>query len=67
MTSCKQAIKANHHLDHKQAQALLDNLHKCENPFNCPHGRPVLIHFSPSDLQTMFKRIQDPHESDGWE
>ena len=66
MTSCKQAIKANHHLDHKQAQALLDNLHKCENPFNCPHGRPVLIHFSPSDLQTMFKRIQDPHESDGW-
>ncbi|WP_429970703.1 DNA mismatch repair endonuclease MutL [Fructilactobacillus sp. Tb1] len=67
MTSCKQAIKANHHLDHKQAQALLDNLHNCENPFNCPHGRPVLIHFSPSDLQTMFKRIQDPHEANGWE
>ncbi|WP_395389465.1 DNA mismatch repair endonuclease MutL [Fructilactobacillus frigidiflavus] len=67
MTSCKQAIKANHHLDQKQAQALLDNLHNCENPFNCPHGRPVLIHFSPSDLQTMFKRIQDPHEANGWE
>lgn len=67
MTSCKQAIKANHHLDQKQAQALLDNLHNCENPFNCPHGRPVLIHFSPSDLQTMFKRIQDPHEANVWE
>ncbi|WP_413627156.1 DNA mismatch repair endonuclease MutL [Fructilactobacillus vespulae] len=67
MMSCKQAIKANHYLDQKQAQALLDNLHHCENPFNCPHGRPVLIHFSPVDLQTMFKRIQDPHESDVWD
>ncbi|USS87673.1 DNA mismatch repair endonuclease MutL [Fructilactobacillus hinvesii] len=67
MMSCKQAIKANHHLDHKQAQALLDQLQKCENPFNCPHGRPVLVNFSPTDLESMFKRIQDPHEAERWE
>ncbi|USS91248.1 DNA mismatch repair endonuclease MutL [Fructilactobacillus carniphilus] len=67
MMSCKQAIKANHHLDHKQAQALLDQLHECENPFNCPHGRPVLVNFSPTDLESMFKRIQDPHEAERWE
>ncbi|KRN27440.1 DNA mismatch repair protein mutL [Lactobacillus selangorensis] len=63
MASCKQAIKANHHLDDQQARALLAKLATTEDPFNCPHGRPVLIHFSAQDLQKMFKRIQDPHES----
>ena len=53
MMSCKRSIKANHHL--------LSDLAQCENPFNCPHGRPVLIHFSNSDMEHMFKRIQDPH------
>lgn len=61
MMSCKQSIKANHHLDVAQARQLLVDLAKCENPFNCPHGRPVLIHFTNSDMERMFKRIQDPH------
>ncbi|MFD1428992.1 DNA mismatch repair endonuclease MutL [Lacticaseibacillus mingshuiensis] len=65
MMSCKRAIKANHHLDHQQAQALLTRLPDCENPFNCPHGRPVLVHFSNQDLEKMFKRIQDSHVSGG--
>ena len=63
MMSCKRAIKANHHLDDRQARALLQKLPECENPFNCPHGRPVLVHFSNTDLEKMFKRIQDSHES----
>ena len=62
MMSCKRAIKANHHLDARQATALLDRLSQCQNPFNCPHGRPVTIHFSDSDLEKLFKRIQDTHE-----
>lgn len=61
MMSCKRSIKANHHLNEAQARVLLADLAKCENPFNCPHGRPVLIHFSNSDMEHMFKRIQDPH------
>lgn len=66
MMSCKRAIKANHHLDARQAQALLDKLAQAENPYNCPHGRPVLVSFSNTDLEKMFKRIQDSHESNGW-
>lgn len=62
MMSCKRAIKANHHLDNLQAKTLLATLAKCENPFNCPHGRPVLIHFTDTDLEKMFKRIQDSHQ-----
>ncbi|WP_262314916.1 DNA mismatch repair endonuclease MutL [Lacticaseibacillus parakribbianus] len=64
MISCKRAIKANHHLDAPQAKALIEKLAQVENPFNCPHGRPVLVHFSNTDLEKMFKRIQDSHESE---
>ncbi|MFV0558253.1 MAG: DNA mismatch repair endonuclease MutL [Enterococcus sp.] len=63
MMSCKQSIKANHHLDERQARVLLQDLEKCDNPFNCPHGRPVLIHFTNSDMEKMFKRIQDSHQT----
>ncbi|MFC6171369.1 DNA mismatch repair endonuclease MutL [Loigolactobacillus jiayinensis] len=63
MMSCKRAIKANHHLDEQQAKALLQRLPECENPFNCPHGRPVLVHFSGKDLEKMFRRIQESHTS----
>ncbi len=66
MMSCKRAIKANHHLDDKQAQALLEKLAQAENPFNCPHGRPVLVHFSNTDLEKMFKRIQDSHKTEDY-
>ncbi|GEP19433.1 DNA mismatch repair endonuclease MutL [Pediococcus argentinicus] len=64
MMSCKRAIKANHHLDDAQAKQLLRDLSQTENPFNCPHGRPVLVHFSTNDMEKMFKRIQDPHHTD---
>ncbi|MCH5462048.1 DNA mismatch repair endonuclease MutL [Lactobacillus sp. LC28-10] len=63
MMSCKRAIKANHHLDDQQAKALIQHLKTAENPFNCPHGRPVLIHFTDTDMEKMFKRIQESHHS----
>lgn len=61
MMSCKRSIKANQYLNELQARSLLKDLSECENPFNCPHGRPVLIHFDNYDMERMFKRIQDPH------
>lgn len=65
MMSCKRSIKANHYLNEMQARVLLEDLAKCENPFNCPHGRPVLIHFSNREMERLFKRIQDHHQSKG--
>ncbi|MHC5268441.1 DNA mismatch repair endonuclease MutL [Enterococcus sp. LJL98] len=61
MMSCKKSIKANHYLNAEQGRVLLADLAQCENPFNCPHGRPVLIHFSNREMERMFKRIQDTH------
>ncbi|WP_461240344.1 DNA mismatch repair endonuclease MutL [Paucilactobacillus sp. N302-9] len=63
MMSCKRAIKANHYLNDQQAKALLQKLPECENPFNCPHGRPVTVSFTETDLEKMFKRIQDSHSA----
>lgn len=63
MMSCKRAIKANHHLDRQQAEALLKKLPQCENPYNCPHGRPVLVEISNLEIEKMFKRIQDSHDT----
>lgn len=61
MMSCKKSIKANHYLNPEQGRVLLADLARCENPFNCPHGRPVLIHFTNREMERMFKRIQDSH------
>lgn len=63
MMSCKRSIKANHKLDDYSARDLLTQLSECQNPYNCPHGRPVLVHFTTSDMEKMFRRIQENHQS----
>lgn len=57
MMSCKKSIKANHFLDQPQMVRLLDDLKLCDNPFTCPHGRPVIIHFRTYEIEKMFKRV----------
>ncbi|MDQ0222622.1 DNA mismatch repair endonuclease MutL [Streptococcus moroccensis] len=63
MMSCKRSIKANHRLDDYSARDLLKQLATCDNPYNCPHGRPVLVNFTKSDMEKMFRRIQENHTS----
>ena len=62
MQSCRGAIKANHYLDDKQAIALIHGLNGLEDPYHCPHGRPVFVEFDQNTLEKLFKRIQDTHE-----
>lgn len=57
MMSCKKSIKANHYLDKQQMERLLVDLKKCDNPFTCPHGRPVVVHFRTYEIEKMFKRV----------
>lgn len=54
--ACKMSIKANMHISHEAQEELLDELCACDNPYNCPHGRPTIIKFSIYDLERMFKR-----------
>lgn len=62
MKSCRGAIKANHYLDAVQAKALIESMADLDDPYHCPHGRPVFVEFNQTTLEKLFKRIQDPHE-----
>lgn len=57
MMSCKASIKANRHLRQDEIQSLLDELRMTSDPFTCPHGRPIIVHFSGYELEKMFKRV----------
>jgi DNA mismatch repair protein MutL len=55
--SCKAAVKANHAFSMKEAEALIQELLTLENPYHCPHGRPVIISMSQYELEKKFKRV----------
>jgi len=55
--SCKAAVKANHTLSYEEAKALIKELLTLENPYNCPHGRPVIVSMSQYELERKFKRV----------
>ena len=57
--ACKMSIKANMHISNEAMEELLDELCACDNPYNCPHGRPTIIKFSNYDLERMFKRVMN--------
>ncbi|MFE6167060.1 DNA mismatch repair endonuclease MutL [Viridibacillus arvi] len=57
MMSCKRSIKANHYLNTQQMEVLIQDLKKMVNPFTCPHGRPVIVHFKTYEIEKMFKRV----------
>ena len=56
MLSCKLAIKANMNLTLLEMETLINDLRKCDNPFNCPHGSPTTIFYTNYDLEKLFKR-----------
>lgn len=55
--SCKAAIKAHDKQSIMEGKKLIEDLMKLENPFNCPHGRPVIITITRYELEKKFKRI----------
>jgi DNA mismatch repair protein MutL len=55
--SCKHSIRANKYINKEEIEVLLKDLSNAKNPYTCPHGRPVIIHFTPEEIEKMFKRI----------
>ena len=57
MIACKRkSVKAADPLTLPAMQGLLEQLARCKNPFNCPHGRPSVMKYSLPDLEKQFKR-----------
>ena len=54
--ACHGSVRAGATLAQEEMDALLRQLQTTENPHNCPHGRPTVIHFSEYQLEREFGR-----------
>lgn len=57
LMSCKESLKANANLSIPEMEYIIDAIFKCDNPYHCPHGRPIIIKVTLKELEKMFKRI----------
>jgi DNA mismatch repair protein MutL len=55
-SACKMAVKAGDPLSHAEMEKLIVDLASTENPYLCPHGRPITITLSKEELFRKFKR-----------
>ena len=55
-TVCRHAVKARDPLQGEELRGLLRQLHQCDLPYTCPHGRPTLIQISYAELEKKFGR-----------
>lgn len=55
--SCKAAVKGNQKLSRAEIEHLIDELLTLENPYFCPHGRPVIVAMTKYEIEKKFKRI----------
>lgn len=54
--ACGAAVKAGERLTLTEAQRLVERLMKLENPYACPHGRPIIFSVAREDLDRRFRR-----------
>ena len=43
-------------LEREEAEALLADLARTTDPYNCPHGRPTMVRLSVAELDRRFER-----------
>ena len=55
-TVCRHAVKAHDPLRGDELRGLLEQLHQCDLPYTCPHGRPTMIQISYGELEKKFGR-----------
>ena len=56
-TACKKALKAGDRLEKEEIYEIIEAYKNGATPMTCPHGRPVIISITKTDLQKKFKRI----------
>jgi DNA mismatch repair protein MutL len=54
--ACKAAVKMHHPLSAPEMEALVAELFTAEQPYACPHGRPIVLQMTDSDLERRFGR-----------
>ncbi|MGB4985652.1 MAG: DNA mismatch repair endonuclease MutL [Erysipelotrichaceae bacterium] len=54
--ACHLSYKFNDYFSKYQMEELIKKLYQCDNPYNCPHGRPTIISISEKYLLKEFNR-----------
>ena len=54
--SCKAAVKAGDALKENEMKHLVNKLFQSENPYFCPHGRPIIVSLTTDELDIRFER-----------
>ncbi len=54
--SCHTSIRSGQRLHREEMLDLYNRLIECENPYSCPHGRPVVWRLKLSDIDSNFER-----------
>jgi DNA mismatch repair protein MutL len=61
--ACYPSITGNTSLTEGSVRALLEALEACENPYACPHGRPVILEIDHGEIEDRFERDYPGHGS----
>lgn len=59
--ACYPSITGNTSLTSGSVTELLTALDECENPYACPHGRPVIVRFDATEIEDRFERDYPGH------
>ncbi|WP_049984189.1 DNA mismatch repair endonuclease MutL [Halorubrum sp. BV1] len=59
--ACYPSVTGNTSLTEGRVIDLLDRLDACENPYACPHGRPVVIRLDREEIGSRFERDYPGH------
>jgi DNA mismatch repair protein MutL len=54
--ACKAAVKMHHPLSPPEMEALMTELFAADQPYACPHGRPIVLQMTDTDLERRFGR-----------
>jgi DNA mismatch repair protein MutL len=55
-TACRSAVQAGNSLTDAEVTSLVRELFKTEQPYLCPHGRPIIVKMNKSELDQKFQR-----------
>lgn len=54
--ACRSSIKAGDSMNDEEVRSMISMLNKCAVPHRCPHGRPVIMRITESELDSKFSR-----------
>ena len=55
-SSCRAAVKMHHPLGPEEMTSLMSELFECDQPYACPHGRPIVLRMTDFELEKRFER-----------